>query len=66
MQDKEKQQLNMKVQWAKFIAVTVLYLIFLFWVKSFWGLLVVPFIFDVIQNARYVSSCHGLMRWFLR
>ena len=47
MQDKEKQQLNMKVQWAKFIAVTVLYLIFLFWVKSFWGLLVVPFIFDV-------------------
>ena len=47
MQDKEKQQLNMKVQWAKFIAVTVLYLVFLFWVKSFWGLLVVPFIFDV-------------------
>ena len=37
----------MKVQWAKFIAVTVLYLVFLFWVKSFWGLLVVPFIFDV-------------------
>ena len=47
MQDKEKQQLNMKVQWAKFIAVTVLYRIFLLWVKSFWGLLVVPFIFDV-------------------
>ena len=47
MQDKEKQQLNMKVQWAKFIAVTVLYLVFLFWVKRFWGLLVVPFIFDV-------------------
>ena len=47
MQDKEKQQLNMKVQWAKFIAVTVLYLVFLFWVKSFWRLLVVPFIFDV-------------------
>ena len=47
MQDKEKQQLNIKVQWAKFIAVTVLYLVFLFWVKSFWGLLVVPFIFDV-------------------
>ena len=37
----------MKVQWAKFIVVLALYLLFLYWVKSWWGLLVVPFIFDV-------------------
>ena len=37
----------MKKQWIKFSVVTVLYLLFLLWVKSWWGLLVVPFIFDV-------------------
>lgn len=47
MQDKEKQKLDMKIQWIKCIAVTVLYLIFLLWLESWWGLLVVPFIFDV-------------------
>ena len=38
---------NKKKQWAKFIVVTALYLLFLLWVKSWWGLIVVPFIFDV-------------------
>lgn len=47
MIDREKQKLNMKVQWTKFIVVLVLYLIFLFWVKSWLGLIVVPFIYDV-------------------
>lgn len=47
MIDKEKEKLNMKAQWAKFIAVTILYLLFLYWVKSWMGLIVVPFIFDV-------------------
>ncbi|MGN1376636.1 MAG: signal peptidase I [Prevotella sp.] len=47
MQDKEKQQLNMKVQWAKFLSITALYLAFLYWLKSLLGLIVVPFIFDV-------------------
>jgi signal peptidase I len=42
-----KKKLNPKVQWAKFIAVLVLYLLFLYWVKSWWGLLVVPFIYDI-------------------
>ena len=42
----KKKEFNPKVQWAKFIAVLVLYLLFLYWVKSWWGLLVVPFIFD--------------------
>ncbi len=47
MIDKEKAKLNMKVQWTKFIIVLVLYLIFLFWLKSWLGLIVVPFIYDV-------------------
>lgn len=47
MIDKEKQRLNMKVQWAKLAIVLVLYLAFLVWLKSWWGLLVVPFIYDV-------------------
>ena len=44
---KEKKKLNPVVQWTKFIVVLVLWLAFLYWVKSWWGLLVVPFIFDV-------------------
>ena len=46
MIDKEKQSLNMKVQWAKFIVVLALYLLFLVWVKSWLGIIVVPFIYD--------------------
>ena len=37
----------MKRQWIKFALVTVLYLLFLLWVKSWWGLIVVPFIYDI-------------------
>lgn len=33
-------------QWIKLAVWLVLYLLFLIWVKSWWGLLVVPFIFD--------------------
>ena len=47
MIDKEKERINMKVQWIKFTVVAVLYLLFLYWVGSWWGLLVLPFIFDV-------------------
>ena len=47
MIDKTKKKLNPKVQWAKFIGVLVLFLLFLYWVKSWWGLLAVPFIFDI-------------------
>ena len=32
--------------WVKFIIVIILYLAFLYWVGSWWGLIVVPFIFD--------------------
>ena len=34
-------------QWIKFGIITLLYLIFLVWVKSWWGLVIVPFIFDI-------------------
>ena len=33
-------------QWIKFAVVLVLYLIFLLWLQSWLGLIVVPFIFD--------------------
>lgn len=56
MIDKQKQKLNMKVQWAKFAIVLVLYLAFLLWVQSWLGLVVVPFIYDVYITKRYAGS----------
>lgn len=34
-------------EWIKMAVLTIIYLLFLVWVKSLWGLLVVPFIFDL-------------------
>ena len=34
------------VQWIKCGIVIALYLLFLVWIKSWWGLIVVPFLFD--------------------
>ena len=42
---KEKDQPTAK-DWAKVIIVILLYLAFLYWLGSWWGLIVVPFIFD--------------------
>ncbi len=36
----------MKVQWTKFIIVIVLYALFLIWLKSWLGIIVIPFIYD--------------------
>lgn len=36
-----------RAQWMKCSIAIILYLIFLIWIKSWWGLIVVPFIFDV-------------------
>ena len=58
MIDKSKAKLNMKAQWAKFIIVLVLYLAFLFWVKSWLGLIVVPFIYDA-----YISKKINWQWW---
>ena len=43
---KKKEKVNKKLQWLKFIVVLVLYLLFLYWVRSWLGLIVVPFIYD--------------------
>ena len=47
MIDKEKAKINPRIQWAKFVAVIICYLLFLYWIGSWWGLIVVPFIYDV-------------------
>ena len=47
MERNSSKKTSPKAQWAKFAVVTVLYLLFLYWVKSWWGLIVLPFIFDV-------------------
>ncbi len=46
MENRKKQKPTAK-QWLKFATVLVLYLLFLVWVKSWLGLIVVPFIYDV-------------------
>ena len=69
MEKREKKKLNMKVQWAKFICVLVLYLLFLYWVGSWWGLLVVPFIYDVYItkkiNWQWWKDAEGPVRWVM-
>ena len=47
MEDLSKKKLNMKVQWAKFAVVLTLYIAFLIWVKSWLGIIVIQFIYDV-------------------
>ena len=44
---KEKKTLDMRKQWAKFVMVLILWLLFIWWLESWLGLIVVPFIFDV-------------------
>ena len=36
-----------RAQWIRFAIAALLYLLFLVWVRSWWGLIVLPFIFDV-------------------
>ncbi len=66
---KKKEKLNMKVQWAKFIVVLVLYLLFLYWVGSWWGLLVVPFIYDVYITKKikwqWWKESEGPVKWVM-
>ena len=59
----------MKVQWAKFICVLVLYLLFLYWVGSWWGLIVVPFIYDVYITKKikwqWWKESEGPVKWVM-
>ena len=65
----KKQKLNPARQWAKFIIVLVLYLLFLYWVKSWWGLLVVPFILDVYITKKikwqWWKESEGPVKWVM-
>ena len=66
MEKREKKKLNMKKQWAKFIIVMVCYLLFLYWVESWLGLLVIPFIYDAYIskkiNWKWWQDLEGPMR----
>ncbi len=59
----------MKRQWTKFAIVITLYLIFLFWLESWLGLIVVPFIFDVYITKRinwqWWKEHDGPVRWVM-
>ena len=55
---KNQKGINPRVQWTKFVIVTLLYLAFLYWVGSWWGLLVLPFIYDV-----YISKKINWQWW---
>ncbi len=46
MIDREKAKLSPKKQWGKFTIVLILYILFLVWVKSWIGIIVIPFIYD--------------------
>ncbi len=65
----KKKVYNPKVQWAKFIVVLVLYLLFLYWVKSWWGLLVVPFIYDIYITKKikwqWWKESEGPVKWVM-
>lgn len=59
-------------QWIKFGIVTLLYLLFLLWVRSWWGLVVVPFIFDIYITKKIPwswwrksenATVRGVMSW---
>lgn len=62
----------MKPNYLKFALYTLLYLAFLVWVKSWWGLLVVPFIFDAYVTRKIKwgwwktlknATARGIMAW---
>ena len=44
---KDKQKNKKKPSWVSFSITTVLYLCFLYWVGSWWGLIVLPLIYDL-------------------
>ena len=69
MEERLKKKYNPKKQWLKFIIVLVLYLLFLSWVKSWWGLIVVPFIYDAYIsrkiNWQWWKEEEGPVRWVM-
>ena len=47
---KANEKKNKRKGWIMFIVVTILYLLFLYWVKSWLGLIVLPFIYEDFYN----------------
>ena len=61
-----------RIQWIKLAVVLTLYLLFIIWLKSWLGLLVVPFIFDVYITKKIPwtwwkkienKTLYGIMSW---
>ena len=65
----KKKETNPRLQWVKFIVALILYLAFLYWVKSWWGLLVVPFTFDVYITKKirwqWWKESEGPVKWIM-
>lgn len=55
---KRRKDINKKANWIKFIIILVLYLAFLYWVKSWLGLLIIPLIYDA-----YISKKINWQWW---
>ena len=50
VKEKESKEQKVKpawVKWVKFSVAAILWLLFIYWLGSWWGLLVLPFIFDL-------------------
>ena len=66
---KKDQKTSSAMQWAKFACVLILYLLFLYWVGSWWGLLVVPFIYDIYITKRikwqWWKEKEGPAKWIM-
>ena len=66
---KKKETVNMKKQWAKFAVVLVLYLLFLLWLRSWLGLIVVPFIYDAYISKKiywqWWKDAEGPTKWIM-
>ena len=63
---------SLRARWTMFALVAVLYLLFLLWVKSWWGLVVLPFIFDAYITKKIPwgwwrrsknAAVRGIMSW---
>ena len=65
----KKQKINMTKQWTKFVIVLVLYLLFIYWLRSWLGLIVVPFIFDAYItkkiNWQWWKDAEGPTKWVM-
>ena len=53
-----KKKENKTMQWAKFVIVALLYLLFLYWAEPWMGLIVLPFIYDA-----YISKKINWQWW---